>query len=110
MELLATQCPRLRRLSGRAAALDFPCLVAEATFPGCVIPRGDSLLAWRAPAPHSPWPPYPPQRAFARKALRGDPYAGGWSLDPLAVLRLNPIPGPCVLRIRLLLCTYVDSR
>jgi hypothetical protein len=62
MEMLATQCPRLRRLSGRAAALSLgsPCSVgSRLTFPGSGIPRGDGLLAWGAPAPHPPWPRNP---------------------------------------------------
>jgi hypothetical protein len=64
MEMLATQCPRLRRLSGRAAALSFGLTMFGgrlAHLPGPWYPRGDSPLGWRAPGPRSP----PQQQAFA---------------------------------------------
>jgi hypothetical protein len=66
MEMLVPQCPRLRRLSGRAAALTLPCSLGLAQLPRPCSSPGDSSPAWRAPAP-CPWP-RTPQRAFASKA------------------------------------------
>ena len=57
MEMLATQCPRLRRLSGRAAALSFRTRMVgglRPPSPGPRIFRGDD-------------PPIPPEAGFARK-------------------------------------------
>jgi hypothetical protein len=69
LEMLATQCPRLRRLSGRAAALSFHVWWASPTFPDLGIPRGDD-------------PPYPPQRASPARR-------GVGSLNPLRLLGPN---------------------
>jgi hypothetical protein len=67
MEMLAPQCPRLRRLSGRAAALDLSCsLGLRPSPPGPCSPPGVRFSSMRAPAPIPPGP-VPLMRAFARK-------------------------------------------
>ena len=96
LEMLATQCPRLRRLSGRAAALNFR--VRRAFGPpsrALGIPQQDSPRAWGAPAPHAPWPPYPPQAGSARKPGCGIYGAASGRFSPtFRGPRLNWSAGP----------------
>ena len=91
MEMLAPQCPRLRRLSGRAAALDLPCSRTVGPLPGFRIVRGDSSPAWRAPAPHPPWAPYP--RCGLSPARRGH----GFSRIPASLAPPAPLTSPAPL-------------
>jgi hypothetical protein len=66
LEMLATQCPRLRRLSGRAAAFNVGIAVVgglRPIFPGLGIPRGTALPHGGASAP-IPLAPVPPAAGF----------------------------------------------
>ena len=94
LEMLATQCPRLRRLSGRAAAYKLPfSLGPRPDFPRPSYPRGDAPPAWGCRPPIR----LAPTAGSARKPWRGFSYPRRLqgrraSLTPLPPLRRTLTP------------------
>ncbi len=93
MEMLATQCPRLRRLSGRAAALSFGIPMVGGLRPPSpvfVSSGGTAPLHGGLPPP-IPLAPVPP-----RGGLR--PQGGAWGLSYTCVCCDSPPPGASLAR------------